>query len=133
MKRSQSKLFGNAKRYRPPPDVPTPEQRTINGIKWGLAYAKEKKTDAKEIAKRIKGHGTEGVRVIKAPNGKYGVYVKPKTGKRKKAKTGQTGKSVTAIDKKRKAKKPGKRVSKSGKRYTERRANRSDKNPSKRL
>lgn len=37
-----------------------------------------------------------------------------------------TGRSNRSIDEKRKAKKPGKRVSKSGKVYTERRANRAD-------
>lgn len=37
------------------------------------------------------------------------------------------------LDKKLKAKKPGKRKSKSGKKYTETRKNRSDKNPKKRL
>ncbi len=45
----------------------------------------------------------------------------------------QTGRSNTASDKKRTAKKPGKRVSKSGKTYTERRANRSDKSKKRRL
>lgn len=45
----------------------------------------------------------------------------------------QTGKSVTRIDKKLRAKKPGRRVSKSGNVYFERRRNRSDKNPKKKL
>ena len=45
----------------------------------------------------------------------------------------QTGKSDKAKDKKLTAKKPGKRISKSGKTYTERRRNRSDKNKKKRL
>jgi len=134
MARTQSKLFGNPKRYKPPPDVPTPEFRTINGVKWGLGYAKDKKADAVEVAKRIKKYGTEGARVIKAPNGKYGVYIKPDTGNPKKTvNRSQTGKSVRSKDIKIKAKRPGPRFSKTGKKYTERRANRSDKNPSKRL
>ena len=45
----------------------------------------------------------------------------------------QTGKSDKKIDKKLTAKKPGKRKSKSGKIYSERRRNRSDKNKKKRL
>lgn len=45
----------------------------------------------------------------------------------------QTGKSNRTRDKKRKAKKPGWRKSKSGKKYFENRRNRSDKNRKKRL
>lgn len=46
--------------------------------------------------------------------------------KPKKKKTYQTGKSTKLNDAKRKAKKPGKRTSATGRKYTERRKNRSD-------
>ena len=53
--------------------------------------------------------------------------------KTKKKKISQIGKSNVAYDKRLRAKKPGKRISASGKVYYERRANRSDVNPRKRL
>lgn len=45
----------------------------------------------------------------------------------------QLGKSIRSIDKRLRAKKPGKRVSASKKRYYENRRNRTDKNPKKKL
>ena len=48
---------------------------------------------------------------------------------KKRAKNYQTGSSNRANDKQRKAKAPGKRISATGRAYTERRANRSDKRP----
>ncbi len=50
-----------------------------------------------------------------------------------KASKRQTGKSNKSADKKRSAMKPGTRLSKNRNKYTEKRANRSDKNPKRRL
>lgn len=53
--------------------------------------------------------------------------------KNTKRQTGKQTKTGRAVDKTKKAKLPGKRVSASGKTYTERRKNRSDKDRRKRL
>ena len=79
---------------------------------------------------------TENIRNIKRISGVSSSrksvqrHTKPLTKRQKKSYQrglfGQTGKSNTEIDKHRKAKPPGERRSKSGRKYTERRKNRSD-------
>lgn len=59
--------------------------------------------------------------------GKSNPVIKKAGKKKSKVKVWQTGTSVTVADRKRKAKPPGKRLSKKGKVYYERRKNRSDK------
>ena len=62
-----------------------------------------------------------------------GIKIPVQLSEKKKAKNYQTGSSNRASDKQRKAKAPGKRISATGRPYTERRANRSDKRPKYRI
>ena len=87
----------------------------------------KKKRNAVKYAKKIGG---------KFWKTKYGWIVKKITGKKSRSSgrgriirvsKHQTGTSRYIYDKKRRAKKPGRRISRTGKKYTETRRNRSDK------
>ena len=115
--------------YKRPPEKHTPESRKIGGKKFNLLSAHKTKKDAQNAAGRMRNAGFYA-RVVKAPNGKYGVY----SGKKKPVSNRQTGKSNKSRDSKRTALPPGKRRSKFNQMtYYERRKNRSDISKSKKL
>lgn len=94
-----------------------------------MAAAKKAKPKSKTTQRKLTGpkSGTKK-QASKAPAKKRAK--RPRTIKRSKTQTGTTNRS---IDKKRTALPPGRRIAKSGKKYTEKRANRSDKNRKKGL
>jgi hypothetical protein len=89
-------------------------KKTTKAVKAAKARTKKVQTELKLVTKKL---ATVKKKVVKAKK----TYIK----------LVQTGRSNTAMDAKRKAKKPGKRLSAAGKTYYEYRANRTDLKPRK--